>query len=85
MHELVRACVFDAYGTLLDIRSAVSRKVEAIAGQKFRLPGTVGDSDLLKSYIKPGDVDLSPTAEEEATWNMAPAAIPRGLLCFALR
>jgi 2-haloacid dehalogenase len=49
---MVRACVFDAYGTLLDVGSAVARQAEAVGSQAAELAALWRRKQLEYSWLR---------------------------------
>ena len=48
----VRACVFDAYGTIFDFASAAERCTDALGGEAARLTGLWRDKQLQYSWLR---------------------------------
>jgi 2-haloacid dehalogenase len=48
----VRACVFDAYGTILDFASAAARCIDALGGEAARLTALRRDKQLQYSWLR---------------------------------
>jgi 2-haloacid dehalogenase len=48
----VRACVFDAYGTILDFASAAARCIDALGGEAARLTALWRDKQLQYSWLR---------------------------------